>query len=208
MGNITKTFTYSVPNEPGVSDFSDNLQVNASYIGEQELYVFIDTETKKLTNRTPLPKDLGDDINPPFNCEKILVDANVDPIVASIVYPERFTITDDVSTVTVNTIGDHVYEYEWPSTVHNALDIYETTYDENTNTWTYVHHLEENDWEGIKRERDALLDSSDAKVAPDMPEELRNQWIAYRQALRDLPTTWDGVEAWKVVFPTAPNEGN
>jgi hypothetical protein len=37
-----------------------------------------------------------------------------------------------------------------------------------------------------------------------MPDSIKQPWIDYRQALRDLPTQWQGVDTWKVEFPEEP----
>lgn len=48
-------------------------------------------------------------------------------------------------------------------------------------------------WNNIREQRNKLLQESDIKLLPDiwaaLTEEKRNEWIAYRQALRDLPST-------------------
>ena len=45
----------------------------------------------------------------------------------------------------------------------------------------------------LRAERDRLLTASDKYMIPDYPitDDLREQWLAYRQALRDLPETCD-----------------
>ena len=55
-----------------------------------------------------------------------------------------------------------------------------------------------------------MLVASDSKIAPDMPDAVKAPWVAYRQALRDLPTVFkkgesDEIPAWKVQFPLAPD---
>jgi len=44
-------------------------------------------------------------------------------------------------------------------------------------------------WDMIRDHRNGMLKQSDTAVAPDMPEELKQGWIEYRQILRDLPKT-------------------
>ena len=44
-------------------------------------------------------------------------------------------------------------------------------------------------WDDIRDHRDKMLKASDTEIAEDMPEELKQKWMAYRQLLRDLPTT-------------------
>ncbi len=54
----------------------------------------------------------------------------------------------------------------------------------------------------VRRERDSLLAETDWTQLPDVPEEIRDTFAAYRQALRDI--TEGPIE--KIVFPTPPHE--
>ena len=59
--------------------------------------------------------------------------------------------------------------------------------------------------EALKKKRDALLAKSDIKSLPDFPhatEEVRQAWLDYRQALRDLPANTTDPE--NPVWPEAP----
>ena len=61
----------------------------------------------------------------------------------------------------------------------------------------------------LKRaQRDVLLEESDALVLPDRwasyTAEKQTTLAAYRQALRDIPDTFNGIEAWKIPFPNEP----
>jgi len=59
----------------------------------------------------------------------------------------------------------------------------------------------------LRKERDDLLDQSDKYAIPDWPHstpEIRQAWLDYRQALRDLPTvTEDPANPDWPVAPTA-----
>ena len=58
-------------------------------------------------------------------------------------------------------------------------------------------------WEQIRSQRDAFLTASDWAAFPDAtPKPSKEAWIAYRQALRDLPQTFSSPE--EVVFPNKP----
>ena len=61
--------------------------------------------------------------------------------------------------------------------------------------------------EFIRSMRDAKLAASDGKIAPDMPEALKQQWLDYRQKLRDLPADWADVPNYLVRFPQSPEDG-
>ena len=58
-------------------------------------------------------------------------------------------------------------------------------------------------WEQIRSKRDALLKDSDWSVAGDAtPKPSKESWLTYRQALRDLPQSFETPE--EVVWPTKP----
>lgn len=60
----------------------------------------------------------------------------------------------------------------------------------------------------VRSQRDQLLAQSDWTQMPDSPllNEIKAAWAAYRQALRDLPSTvTEETENWfDVVFPNRP----
>ena len=59
-------------------------------------------------------------------------------------------------------------------------------------------------WDDLKPRRDRELAASDWTVLPDvnLSPELKNQWMVYRQQLRDLPQTYP--DASTVVWPQPP----
>jgi hypothetical protein len=62
-----------------------------------------------------------------------------------------------------------------------------------------------NSWDRFRRERDALLVSSDWSQGNDSPltDEVKTSWATYRQELRDLPETYSS-DPNAVVWPEAP----
>lgn len=64
----------------------------------------------------------------------------------------------------------------------------------------------EAEWAVVRSERDALLVESDINVLPDrwasMTAEKQAEWSVYRQALRDIPTTFSDPK--DVVWPAKP----
>lgn len=58
----------------------------------------------------------------------------------------------------------------------------------------------------IKNIRNEKLAASDGKIAPDMPESLKQAWLDYRQKLRDLPVDWADCPTWLIRFPLSPDE--
>jgi hypothetical protein len=60
-------------------------------------------------------------------------------------------------------------------------------------------------WDGVRKERDALLRDSDWTQLPDVPltAEQRDAWAIYRQSLRDITTQTES--PWEVKWPAPPS---
>ena len=60
-------------------------------------------------------------------------------------------------------------------------------------------------WIMLRRERSSLLSSSDWTQGRDSPlsQEKQDEWAAYRQSLRDLPSTV--ADPTNVTWPTPPS---
>ena len=55
----------------------------------------------------------------------------------------------------------------------------------------------------LRKVRNLKLTESDWTQNPDVPEATRNKWLAYRQALRDVPANYNNFG--DVVWPTKPS---
>jgi len=64
------------------------------------------------------------------------------------------------------------------------------------------------DWDKIRRKRNVLLSHSDWTQLGDngLTDAKRTEWINYRTALRDLPTTYaSATDKSDIVWPTKPS---
>lgn len=75
-------------------------------------------------------------------------------------------------------------------------------------TWQYLTEYDTTDdipdewvWERLRLRRDQLLRDSDFRMVADAPWDTA-PWLAYRQALRDLPDAT--VDPRQAVWPTPP----
>lgn len=62
-------------------------------------------------------------------------------------------------------------------------------------------------WQVVRERRQNLLTGSDWTQAADSPlsDSKKAEWATYRQALRNIPATYDGeTDLTKIVFPTPP----
>ena len=67
----------------------------------------------------------------------------------------------------------------------------------------------ESQWDSIKKECQRLLAETDYKVIKsyELGIPLSQEWIDYRQALRDIYNNVNSIDPWNVVWPTVPVNG-
>lgn len=201
-----KTFTYDLPD--AYLYLTNDLKKTGTwtYKGPDKMWIFIDNETKKVISRFHYTElDNGADVPTPVGQTKVLVDANKEPLLASIIHNEY-----DYSTLPQMTevLPDgNTYGHPDPQSPDHTYELTEIQY--NTETQQFVKpfpwkqpHVS---WDDLKRWRNQQLDISDAKIR-SCRAELIPAWEEYRQKLRDLPSLMAGVDPWKVIFPTAPDQ--
>lgn len=202
MTDIVKSFTYNLPDEPGVTTTNNNEVANAVYTGPRYIYVFLE-EDNTASQHAIITDESGEDFVPMPGLTKVKIDADADPLFASLFKPDSFSIADTVVDKEETLPNGEVYSYAWPDDL--AVFDYSTIKFEN-GSWTVDFQSYEDDWSGLISLRNSLLENTDGRVASDVPESLRTAWTEYRQKLRDLPTYWDGIPSWKVTMPSDPDE--
>lgn len=83
--------------------------------------------------------------------------------------------------------------------INNKLEILEERVFEEV-----VLDLQNDNWESIRLKRNYLLKSTDWVMTPGSTIN-PGVWAEYRQFLRDLPQTYEGLEPSKVVWPVKPS---
>ena len=76
-------------------------------------------------------------------------------------------------------------------------------YDDPTEQATWESDCLEMQWDVVRRERDMLLSATDYTDLPNTPitTECRNEFLAYRQALRDITNQSD---PYNIIWPQIP----
>ena len=100
--------------------------------------------------------------------------------------------------------GNPIPEQKLENVVWDSSEITTPTLEEIEEYYTNVHKKEKLK-ENLRIERNKLLKSSDKYTIPDCPhatEEVKQAWLDYRQALRDLPANTTDPE--NPVWPVAP----
>jgi hypothetical protein len=150
-------------------------------------------------------KDNGHDVPTPDGQIKVLVDANVDPCIASLMHNE-YIYGDLVHTVEQLPDGN-TYGHPDPIPPDHTYELTEIQYDVEKGEFVkpYPWKQPHMSWEELIRVRDIALHISDSKLLNASTPELKTAWQEYRQKLRDLPTLMAGIDPWKVIIPDEPD---
>jgi hypothetical protein len=202
---ITFEFEYAVPDEYLSQSMSKGLKAKWTYSGPKTLYVFVKQDTHKLEGKFHYHD--GDDghlIPTPPGEVKIAIDPTKEPLVASIIYNDL-----DYGTLphTEEALPNgKTYGAPIPTPPDHCYEISEIEWDPVAGKFKPLTVLKDPHmtWDGIKASRNNQLKWSDMKVRTCNPAEVK-AWEDFRQELRDLPTVWKGIDAWKVQFPQQPS---
>jgi hypothetical protein len=220
MSNITKQFTYKIPDDYLSDKFTKGLTGTWTYKGPDVVYMQMDKETGK-ENGWCLwePRDLERPC--PLNCERIKVDCATDTLLA-------FICNDNGSEEDATFKGNRgwVTQFEAPAgyttiqkpAAFEPRDIYDEhniTYNFDTKTFNIPVKTYESvfpgcnltTWDKIRSMRNKLLEDTDGKISSDMPKQLQEKWLNYRELLRTLPDKLAEFPLHVIVqmFPRPPN---
>lgn len=206
---ITKTFTYDIPDDYLHQTNANGLTGTYTYEGPDKMWIFIDNDTnKRFGSLIYTEKNDGADVPTPAGAYKVCVDANVDPEIASML----FNVVDYSTLPTVAEDLPDGTQYVRPQSPppDHTYELSECVYDPVASAWVKPlpwkqPHMS---WDELKRARNMMLLGSDKVLAGNLlTDAQRAEYEAYRQLLRDLPVTFDGIDPWKVPFPIEPNIG-
>tara|TARA_E500000178_G_scaffold162637_1_gene162185 strand:- start:4448 stop:5173 length:726 start_codon:yes stop_codon:yes gene_type:complete len=207
MANIQKTLTYSLPDVMYSSTTDLGKTSTMNYDGPSEIVLWIDKETGYLEQchcheeepDCPLPLHLRREI--------LKADTDVNTIKIALLWggieePKVYEVSVGPSDQPNAIIPDPTHICE----VYNEYALYDD-YKKPLEFRKMERSAYVEGWNFLRQERNHRLSNSDGKLAEDMPDSLKQQWREYRQKLRDMPVTWDGVPGNLVRFPPAPDDG-
>lgn len=208
----TFTFTYPIADELFSSSNSLNRTATAEYTGPDRIWVFVDEVTGDYDpgDRILTTQDDGADVPVPVGKRRVEINSTDDPMILGLFQPYFCTVQNQ-TTVTENLPDGTVLEYNGTATPDETYHVTDFAHD-GTNWVMPAFREPDQTWDDIISVRNSLLLASDGKIAPDQPDSIKQAWIDYRQALRDIPATFgkgteNEVLAWKISMPLMPNEG-
>ena len=206
INRVEVTFTYDLPDQYLYQTNDLKKTAEWTYKGPDKKWIFVDAATKKIIGRFHYTeRDNGADVPTPEGQIKVLVDANVNPIISSLLQNEY--IYGDMDHTVEELPDDTYYGHVDPLPPDHCYELTEIQYDVETGEFVkpYPWKQPHMDWETLLELRNRMLEASDSRIHL-CPLDQRADWETYRQKLRDLPATFAGVDPWKVSFPESPDQ--
>lgn len=218
MPYITKQFTYDIPDKWQEQETTLGKTSTQTYTGPDKVISFVQNGRIVSTHN----KDKDDGRPCPADWEPVEIDCEQMPLHCGILWgglvpPTHYEVEVGPADRLNPTIADPTH----PSEVFDIVSITDG-YDTNTKTWGAVRFaspLPEGEpgnpsMDDIRRARNGLLENCDQKISEDMPADLKQKWLDYRQKLRDIPADYptnsdtEKIMPQLVVFPPAPGPGD
>jgi len=202
---IEKTFSYKVPDAYLYQTSNLNKTAQWTYRGPDKLWIFADASTGKIISGYHCTeRDDGANVPTPEGQIKVFVDAEKNPLIASLCYNTQDY--GQLPHITEQLPGGATYSYPDPMPPDHTYELTEIVYDQARGQfaepfpWKQPHMT----WEELKSARDSILLASDSQMAKATDPAVRQEWEKFRQEMRDITKTFAGVDPWKVPFPSQP----
>ncbi len=203
---ISKKFTYNIADQYLYQTNDLKRTAEWTYEGPDKLWIFVNNETNKINSRFHYTeRDNGAEVPTPVGLTKVLVDCNVNPLLGSLLYDEK--VYGDLPHTVENLPEGNTYGHPDPIPPDHTYELIEIEYNPVTGSfkepypWKKPHMT----WERLLEVRNNMLLASDYRYAQATTEEKKAEWETYRQKLRDISTTYEGIDPWKVPFPQEPS---
>ena len=204
MAKVQRTVTYNMPDE-----FEQEVPTTAlgktstqEYNGPETLILWIDKESKDIEQTWD--KDDYTEQPVPLNCEVHELHADSDENCIKIGLLFGGFAQRKLYEIQVGPAADKnrvIPDPSDPRCIFSENDII----DDYTQPLKFRTDYRRYDDDFIRKERNAKLKESDGRIADDMPADLKAEWEAYRQKLRDIPADWSAVPNHLIMFPQAPD---
>lgn len=191
MQNISKEFTYNIADDQYYQTDELKKTATVTYVGPEKQYVVVNSSTNKLTGSiiTQEMFETYNDTNTEFYA--VEVDCNSNPLICSLVdkgidedlYPN---ISEEIPGCDIPYVRDN------PVMPDHTYERTEIEYDRSGQTFItpfpwkkpFVNWKDKLSWRNIQ------LAASDKHLSEDLPTNLYNSMLEYRQYLRDFPATF------------------
>jgi hypothetical protein len=211
MPTVTTDLTWICPDDFFSQSVANGDTATASYTGPDRLWVFVNNETNLIEFPAYSEADNGATIPTMFGTTKVEITTETQEGLMLLALLVGEALADPTGHAEANETlpNGSVHTTTTPIALESAYSQMTATYVDGT--WTLPLRESPTAWSDILNARNGQLTASDGRIAPDMPAALKQQWVDYRQLLRDYPSTMgygtaDEVAAWKCSLPMQPVE--
>lgn len=199
MENITKEFTYNLPDDQYLQTAKDKKTGTLTYNGPAKKFVVVDKGTNKLTNAV-IDEVQFETYNTGNNeTYAVEVDCDKDTLICAMV--NNGTNSDEVPNLTEDVPGSDIpYVRDNPSLPDHTYEVKEVEYDISTNSFIKPFPWKKPyiTWLDKISARDVSLKNADRRLSEDLPESVYTAVAEYKQYLRDFPVTFGA--AWDITI--------
>ena len=230
MAKLNIKMTYPVPDTYLSQSMAAGDTATLDYLGPDTIWIDVwkDGDNKGKWTNNPIKTNYLDDgdiedrenedqtaaieaLPVPLDSVRVKIDCTANAHICSI-WTDPHTVGDDRGSYdklpqVQSKLPDGTVYYERPEkpTPDHVWSKTESKYNVDTGEWELALIQPWNTWDNIRAVRNHMLDDTDIKqLLPDGEE--KTAWENYRQALRDVPQTYEGAEAHEVPMPLSPED--
>lgn len=199
-------FTYNLPDDYLAQTNNLGKTAEWTYKGPDKLWIFIDKETKSpIDSQFFTVADDGDLIPTPEDKIKVMIDCETNPLMCCLLEDDA-NVPDDFEQHTEETIPGYEYTRPLNPPPDHTYELTEIDWDEEAGDFVtpYPWKKPHVTWDDIRHARNTHLYWADGRMTEDLPQNLKDALLEYKQKLRDIPDEWSGIEPWKIKWPQAP----
>lgn len=216
--NITKTFTYPIPDDYLAQTSVLGKTATWTYEGPDHVWLFMNKDDNTYIGRWLLSEHDAHEYPCGEHEYLVKLDCEAEPLLATLLHdpigkPDYASLKQRSETLPDGTTYTRPHDDNMPP--DHAYDAELITYNPTTQSWNKPLPWKQphSTWHDLRHWRNALLDLNDNKIHDYMPAELKAKYQEYHQALKDLPQihgATDHVDAEIDLTATAPinTEGN
>lgn len=207
MAIIRRVFTYTLADDYLAQTADLNKSAQWTYVGPDEFWIFLFKDSGKPRCYNFFTKEMDGDVIPtPEDCIKYYVDANVEPLLATLIGASEYVDGALLPQYTELLPNGETYSRPLNPMPDHTYDINEMYYDFNLKKWIFPFKKTWVEWDQLLQVRDFHLNQVTLKLnrVDDFPPSIVAKLQAYKTELENLETTWAGVAAYKVWVPVPP----
>ncbi len=207
MATIRRIFTYKLADDY-LAQTSDLMKsATWTYVGPDEFWIFIEKETGKPRCYNFFTKEMDGDIIPtPIDCIKYHVDANAEPLLATLIGASEMVDGSTLPQFSEVLPNGETYSRPRDPMPDHTYEMSEMYYDFDKKEWIFPLKKTWVEWDQLLASRDEELKQVTLKLTKinDFPVSISSKLQEYKTALENLETVWAGYPAYKVWLPEKP----